>query len=112
MDIKTCKERYSEVAGIPSIQIEKIEECVNFLKTGTVPYEFRTTVVRELHSADDFAKIGSWLSGASRYFLQNFSDSGNVLHPVFTSCSKEELTAFMEIVRPYVKFTALRGIDY
>ena len=112
MDIKTCKERYSEVAGIPSIQIEKIEECVNFLKTGTVPYEFRTTVVKELHSADDFAKIGSWLSGASRYFLQNFSDSGNVLHPVFTSCSKEELTAFMEIVRPYVKFTALRGIDY
>lgn len=112
MDIKTCKERYSEVAGIPSIQIEKIEECVDFLKSGTVPYEFRTTVVRELHSANDFSKIGPWISGASQYFLQNFTDSGNVLHPVFTSCSREELTAFMEIVKPYVEFTALRGIDY
>lgn len=111
MDIKTCRERYSEVAGIPSIQIGKIEKSVDYLKLNTVPYEFRTTVVRELHSADDFSKIGPWLSGSSRYFLQNYMDSGNVLHPVFTSCSKEELTDFMEIVKPYVEFTALRGID-
>lgn len=111
MDIKTCRERYSEVAGIPSIQIGKIEESVDYLKLNTVPYEFRTTVVRELHSADDFSKIGTWLSGSSRYFLQNYTDSGNVLHPVFTSYSKEELTDFMEIVKPYVEFTALRGID-
>jgi len=112
MDIKTCRERYSELAGIASPDMEKIDESVNFLLNGSVPYEFRTTVVKELHSAGDFEKIGPWISGASRYFLQNFVDSGNVLNPIYTGCTKEELTSYMEIVRPFVAHVELRGIDY
>lgn len=111
MDIKTCKERYPEVSGVPSVHIEKVEESVEFLLSGSVPYEFRTTVVRELHSAGDFEKIGPWIAGAEQYFLQNFVNSGSVLNPVYTSCSLQELTAFMEIVKPYVKQVELRGID-
>lgn len=112
MDIKTCKERYSELAGIPSVMIDKIEESMDFLKSGSVPYEFRTTVVKELHTADDFEKIGPWISGCTNYFLQNFVDSGNVLNPVYSGCTKEELTAYMELVKPYVSHVAIRGIDY
>lgn len=112
MDIKTSRERYSIVAGIPSVDMKKIEESVSFLKGGTVPYEFRTTVVKELHTADDFEKIGLWLEGSSQYFLQNFVDSENVLNPVYSSCTKEELLAFLEIVKPHVKYADLRGIDY
>ncbi len=111
MDIKSSKERYPVVAGAPFINMENIEESVDFLKSGVVPYEFRTTVVRELHSPEDFEKIGRWIEGADRYFLQNFVDSGNVLDPVFTGCTKDELTSYMEIVRPYVKEVSLRGID-
>lgn len=112
MDIKTCKERYAEVAGVPSIHMERIEESVDFLKSGAVPYEFRTTVVRELHSAEDFEKIGPWIAGCSNYFLQNFVDSGNVLNPVYTGCTKEELLRFLEIVEPYVGHAGIRGVDY
>lgn len=112
MDIKTSRERYSIVAGIPSVDMKKIEESVSFLKGGTVPYEFRTTVVKELHTADDFEKIGLWLEGSSQYFLQNFVDSENVLNPVYSSCTKEELLAFLEIVKPHIKYADLRGIDY
>lgn len=112
MDIKTSRERYSIVAGIPSVDMKKIEESVSFLKGGTVPYEFRTTVVKELLTADDFEKIGLWLEGCSQYFLQNFVDSENVLNPVYSSCTKEELLAFLEIVKPHIKYADLRGIDY
>lgn len=112
MDIKTCRERYPEVAGVPSVQIKNIEESVDFLISGRVPYEFRTTVVRELHSAGDFEKIGAWISGASRYYLQNFVDSGNVLNPVYTGCSKEELTSYLELVKPFVGHAEIRGVDY
>lgn len=112
MDIKTCKERYPQVAGVPSIDMGKIEESVDFLKQGTVSYEFRTTVVRELHSAADFEKIGPWIEGCPAYYLQNFVDSGNVLNPVYTSYGKEELLSFVEIVRPFVGHAELRGIDY
>ncbi len=112
MDIKTCRERYSAVAGVPSLDIKRIEESVDFLKAGTVPYEFRTTVVRELHSRDDFEKIGRWLQGCSRYFLQNFVDSENVLNPVYSACSREELLSFLDIVRPCAEHAELRGVDY
>lgn len=112
MDIKTCQERYPLVAGIPSVNIEKIEESADFLKTGTVPYEFRTTVVRELHQAEDFVKIARWQEGCTQYYLQNFVDSDQVLNPVYTSWGKEELLSFLEIVKPYVKHAELRGVDY
>lgn len=112
MDIKTCRERYPEVAGIPSLNIESIMESVEFLKKGTIPYEFRTTIVKELHQADDFVKIGSWISGCSNYFLQNYVDSENVLYQGFSCCSKEELLSYLEIVKPYVGHAELRGVDY
>ena len=112
MDIKTCKERYPDVAGIPSLHIEGIMESIEFLKRGTVPYEFRTTVVKELHSAADFEAIGQWLSGCSNYFLQNYVDSDRVLVPGFSSCSKDELLSYLEIVKPYVAHAELRGVDY
>ena len=112
MDIKTCKERYPAVSGIPSLQIEGIIESVDFLKQSSIPYEFRTTVVRELHSAEDFTRIGSWIQGASRYYLQNFTDSDNVLVPGFSSYPKQELVSFLEIVKPYVGLAELRGVEY
>ena len=112
MDIKTCKDWYPVVAGIPSLQVDKIEESVAFLKTGIVPYEFRTTVVNELHSAADFEKIGPWIAGCPNYFLQNFSDSGNVLEEGFSACTKEQLLEYMEIIRPFVGNVSLRGIDH
>lgn len=112
MDIKTCKERYSDVAGIPSLDIGGIIGSVEYLKNGAVPYEFRTTVVKELHSAEDFELIGPWISGCPNYFLQNFVDSDNVLYSGFSSCSKDELLAFQEIVKPYVGQVSIRGVDY
>ena len=112
MDIKTCKERYPDVIGIPSANIGSILESVEFLKQGTVPYEFRTTVVKELHSTEDFARIGEWISGCPNYFLQNYVDSENVLVSGFSSCSKEELLSFRDIVKPYVGRVELRGVDY
>lgn len=111
MDIKSCKERYPETAGIPSIQIDNIIESVEFLKQGTVPYEFRTTVVRELHHAEDFDAIGRWISGCPRYYIQNYVDSDRVLVSGFSSYGKEDLLRFLEIVTPYVQHAELRGID-
>lgn len=112
MDIKTCKERYPVVAGIPSLRLEGIVESVGFLKQGHFPYEFRTTVVKELHAPEDFTRIGQWLSGCSRYYLQNFVASDNVLVPGFSACSKEELLEYQTLVRPYVDHVELRGVDY
>lgn len=112
MDIKAAPANYSLVAGLAAIQIERIEESAAFLKMGTIPYEFRTTVVKELHTKEDFRIIGPWLKGVPHYYLQNFTDSDGVITPGFTSCTKEELLEYLAILHPYIPEAALRGIDY
>ncbi|MDO5417448.1 MAG: anaerobic ribonucleoside-triphosphate reductase activating protein [Lachnospiraceae bacterium] len=111
MDIKNSPGRYGETVGIRNLSLRPIEESIALLKRSEIPWEFRTTVVRELHQAEDFKEIGPWISGAPAYFLQNYVDSRQVLCPGFTSYSKSELLTFLELVRPFVKTAALRGID-
>ena len=111
MDIKNSPGRYGETVGIKNLSLRPIEESIALLKQSEIPWEFRTTVVRELHRAEDFKEIGPWISGAPAYFLQNYVDSRQVLCPGFTSYSKSELLTFLELVRPFVKTAALRGID-
>ena len=72
-------------------------------------YEFRTTVVRELHTAEDFDAIGRWIRGARAYFLQPFKDSGDIIEDGFSSYSKAEIEAILERVRAYIPNAQIRG---
>ena len=111
MDIKAGRANYGRACGVPGISLAPIEESVAFLLSGAVPFEFRTTVVRELHSEEDFIDIAQWINGCSSYFLQSYQDSENVLTPGFSACSKEELLHYLDIVRPCAKTVKLRGVD-
>ena len=76
-----------------------------------MPYEFRTTVVQELHRPEDLQEIGRWLRGAERYFLQGFTDSGDLIREGFHPCSREELDCLLAAVKPFIPAAELRGID-
>ncbi len=110
MDIKNSREKYAVTSGAPALNINKIEQSVSFLLSGTVDYEFRTTVVKGLHTEDDFRAIGEWIRGAKEYFLQSFVNSGDILGSGCDAFPPEQMQAFADIVRPYVKAVALRGI--
>ena len=105
------KEKYPIIANAPHFSIALIEESVEFLKSGTVPYEFRTTVVREFHKEKDFEEIGKWLIGASQYFLQSYKESDQVISPGFHSYTKEELEHFCSLLSKYIKKIEIRGVD-
>lgn len=111
MDIKNSKESYPKTSGIEILNINSIEESVDFLKEGRIPYEFRTTIVRELHTKKDMDDIGKWLYGSSPYYLQAFVDSGDLIGTNLTGYSKQELIELLEIVSPYLPNASLRGID-
>ncbi|MDE5804076.1 MAG: anaerobic ribonucleoside-triphosphate reductase activating protein [Lachnospiraceae bacterium] len=111
MDIKNTKERYAMTVGKENLDIGCIEESVEILKKSPIAYEFRTTVVRELHRKEDFAAIGEWLAGAKAYFLQAYQDNENVIAGGFTAYDKEEMEEFAQIVRQTVTRVELRGID-
>ena len=110
MDIKNSPERYAETCGVERVDLDKINESISLLMHSAPDYEFRTTVVAQLHNADSFRKIGPWLQGAKRYFLQSFTDRETVPFAGFSAPNKEDLKAYAELVRPYVASVALRGV--
>ncbi|CVI70501.1 pyrroloquinoline quinone biosynthesis protein PqqE [Clostridiales bacterium CHKCI001] len=108
MDIKNSKKHYYKTAGVSSINLKAIEESVQFLLQNSIPYEFRTTVVKEFHTESDFISIGEWLRGAHTYYLQNFISSSYVLESNLHGFSKEELERFQTILLPYISNTKIR----
>ena len=78
MDIKACPDNYGNLAGIEKPDMDSIFETADFLLHGNLDYEFRTTVVRELHTQKDFEEIAGWLAGAKEYYLQAYKDSDGV----------------------------------
>ena len=64
MDIKNSPLRYEATVGTNNFSIEKIEQSKNILLSGRVDYEFRTTVVKELHTKESLLAAAQWISGA------------------------------------------------
>ena len=110
MDIKNCKEKYAETIGLKSCDLSKIEESIEFLKSGTVDYEFRTTIVNEFHTVEDIRKAAEWIKGATRYFLQNFVDSGNLIDESVTGVGKQTMLEMQKAAADFVPQTEIRGI--
>jgi hypothetical protein len=103
-------EKYGLVAGT-DVFGEKIKKSIGLLMASSIPYEFRTTVVNELHCEDDFHKIGELIRGASAYYIQCFKDSGNILSDGLSAPTKEALEKYLQIAKQYVENTSLRGVD-
>ena len=111
MDIKTSPDRYSVLAGVPDARMDAVRETAEYLLHGKVEYEFRTTVVKELHSEQDFHEIAGWLSGARAYYLQEYQDSDMVLVKGFHGCTLEEMEHYRDILLTTMETVEIRGID-
>lgn len=108
MDIKNSPQKYEKTAGA-RVDTGKIKESAAFLMECGVGYEFRTTVVKQLHAGEDFVRIGQWLRGAKAYFLQTFRDTETVLRPGLTPCTEAEMQAFKRLLLPFIPNARIRG---
>ena len=111
MDIKNTEEKYEETAGITKEMTQRTLKSVEILKKDLVPYEFRTTVVKDFHTEEDFEKIARHLEGARRYFLQKFVDSGDLIASGCSAPTDEEMRKYLSIVRKYLPQAELRGVE-
>ena len=111
MDIKNSPEKYPQTVGVPNFDLSPVQKSIALLRDAGVEYEFRTTVVRQLHTADDILAIGRWLEGAPRYYLQNFVDSGSLIAQGFTGFTAEELHGFQALAQPFFGEVRLRGVE-
>ena len=110
MDVKNSPARYAETIGRETFDTAPVDESIQFLLSGQVRYEFRTTVVKQFHDEASFEAIAQWIDGADRYELQGFVDRDTVPFAGLEACSREEMEHFADIVRPYVKTVELRGV--
>ena len=112
MDVKNTPEKYAATVGMnkESFDIEPIRRSMEYLKSGVIPFEFRTTVVREFHSPEDLEEIAGWIGHCEHYYLQKFEDSGNMIQSGFTAYEDEEMKEMLQRVRRYVPTAELRGI--
>lgn len=115
MDIKNSPQKYAETANngttSDSFKLSAINDSINILmRQQAIPYEFRTTVVKEFHEASDMLSIARWIAGAKAYFLQSYVDSEGVLCSGFHAHSEETLQSYAELCRPFVPSVKLRGV--
>jgi len=133
MDIKNTPEKYALTSGLESLVsnqhgntevlsaarkalfneelLPQIMSVVDYLKTDVVPYEFRTTLIREFHKREDIENIGKWLMGAEKYYLQKFNDSGDLIEDKLRPYSDEIMRQALEIVRKYLPKAKVRGLS-
>lgn len=104
MDIKASFAKYTILAGV-SVDTQLIEKTIRLLIDRAKEYEFRTTIIKELHDAQEVSSMAKAISGAKRYILQKFRPDV-ILDPSFkpyTPCTDEEMKALCASARPYVK---------
>ncbi|MCR5795261.1 MAG: anaerobic ribonucleoside-triphosphate reductase activating protein [Solobacterium sp.] len=112
MDIKNCREKYALTAGMSEdrFSMDTIGQSVSLLMNSDIDYEFRTTVVRELHTEDDLLKIAEWIRGCRRYYLQPFKNTGNLIQNGFSSYNDQEMIRLKEAVRAVIPDVRLRDV--
>lgn len=109
MDVKNAPARYAETVGLPSFGLGPIRDSIALLRERAPDYEFRTTVVAELHDDDSFPAIGELIRGARRYFLQPFTDRDSGVFSGLHAPGRQDLERWLGLVRPFVQEAALRG---
>ena len=109
MDIKNSRELYGITVGLENFDISPIIESTEFLMSGKVDFEFRTTLVRELHHELDIIEIGKWLRGNEKYFLQTFRDSGDLISADFGGYDENETDLLLNMLKTYIPNAQKRG---
>jgi len=111
MDIKNSPAMYAKTVGLESLDLKPLERSIELLVGGGIDYEFRTTVVKGLHTEESLLEAAEWIKGAKEYYLQQYKDSGNVLRPeALGSFTDGEMKALREAVAAVLPCAALRGI--
>ena len=116
MDIKNSEEKYAKTVALRGFDIEPVKKSIQLILSSKIPFEFRTTLVRGLHTDRDMYGIGELIKGAPVHYLQNFENSGDLVG--FDSSEKElemsffsraEIEQFQRILSEFVQKVEIRG---
>lgn len=111
MDIKNSFEKYNVTCGVKDLVVENIKKSIEILKSSHIDYEFRTTIIKEYHTKEDILKILD-VVGDSKYYLQNFELSSDVIDKNLHGFSDYELIEMENLLNLKYHNVEVRGIRY
>jgi len=110
MDVKNAPALYAKTAGLERFDLTGVTRAKDYLLSGPVDYEFRTTVVRGLHTRESLLEAAEWIRGAKEYYLQQYKDSGAILDAEgLGAFDADEMHALADAVRDVIPCVQVRG---
>lgn len=110
MDIKSSPQGYAKACGLGTVDMQPVKKSIALLMDGGIEYEFRTTVVKGIHTEADIIDAAHLVEGASQYFLAQYVDPGTLGDSGLSAFSPAEMRRFAELAKPYVKNIGIRGV--
>ena len=110
MDIKSSENQYDLASGI-STDMSRIRRSLKIVRSSEIPYEFRTTVVKGIHTKNILLDEANWLKGCRHWYLQQYVESDLVIHKdACEAFSQKEMEDLLSAVKRIVPTAELRGI--
>lgn len=110
MDIKSSLREYDNLTQIKGSG-DEIPKSIALIINSSIPYEFRSTIVEGVHDQEEILKMAKLITGAHKYYLQQFKGTGKLIDPAFkdkNSLSKKELKEIAKTCKKYVKKCIVR----
>lgn len=109
MDFKTSLEYYRLLVG-PLVRPDRVAQSIRLIMESGIAYEFRSTLIKEIHSEPILEDMADTIRGAAQFFLQTFGN-GTTLDPKFQTFhpfSNEEMERIADTFRGAVTHVAVR----
>lgn len=109
LDIKTALDEYVTLTGKQTNK-KNIARSIELLMRGKVEYEFRSTLIKQIHSPAILEHMAAQLRGAKRLFVQTFRPT-NTLDPIFQNYqpfSEPEMQNIAALFRKEVRQVEVR----
>ncbi|OGF18458.1 anaerobic ribonucleoside-triphosphate reductase activating protein [Candidatus Falkowbacteria bacterium RIFCSPLOWO2_02_FULL_45_15] len=110
MDLKAPFDKYESVVGV-KLALNKVAKSIKIIMASGLAYEFRTTLVPELHPEQDIAKMGELIAGADKWYLQKFRSNVDLVNREFKnkdSYTDKEMEKLRQIAARYAAVCGVR----
>lgn len=152
MDIKNSPDRYAQTIGLDAplthtpptgtprtdtlsvgtpltsassqtLLLPRLEKSMRLLLQSSIPFEFRTTVLTQLHTPATLIDTAQWIASLAKkesspcdcvcWFIQQFVDSDTVLagKGIFSAWDENDLYEILPSLQAILPRTALRGVS-
>ncbi|MFT4312818.1 MAG: anaerobic ribonucleoside-triphosphate reductase activating protein [Candidatus Woesearchaeota archaeon] len=101
MDIKAPKEKYSLVSKLHPSLVEKVFQTVAILQSSSILFEFRSTIVRDVHTIEDIRQMIHQVSPVDTFILQRSLNANAMDNRIRTipSFTDDEMNDFVNNLR-------------